>query len=380
MADIALIVSEPGFLSAPVPGGVQVCTAEYVALFQAGGFDTRFYPITARRDLPARAAIRLGVDVYGRYDVEAHAAAIAREAASSGAAVIALNQMDIAPLAARLRGLLPGVPIVMLSHGNSSGDFLHESIAAATGPLARLRSHWRMGALLSRETAYFGRDLDLVLCLSETDEAIARWLGARDVLVVPRTFRSDLLEWRPVSGRIGCVATVDHFPNRAGLERLAMALGGEAIPGLALRLVGGGAGGAAFERRFPFVEYLGPLHEPALRAEASTWSLFVNPLFWHARGASTKLATAVSWGLPVVTTPQGRRGYRWSDGELPEAAEPAAMARLIASLLPHRDKLEALRAAVLRIAASGPVLAELGAEVRHRIGAASERRASGEAP
>ena len=245
-------MSEPGFLSAPIPGGVQVCTAEFVALFQAAGFDTLFYPVTARRDLLTRAAIRLGLDVYGRYDVEAHAAAIARQAVSTGASVIALNQMDIAPLAGRLRALLPAVPVIMLSHGNSSGDFLHESIAAGGGWLRRQRDQWRMGALVSRESRYFQHDLDLVLCLSETDEAIARWLGAREVFVVPRTFRSDLLKWQPVSARIGCVATVDHFPNRAGLERLAAALVREAVPGLTLRLVGGGAGGAALSfRRIP---------------------------------------------------------------------------------------------------------------------------------
>ena len=113
-------MSEPGFLSAPIPGGVQVCTAEFVALFQAAGFDTLFYPVTARRDLLTRAAIRLGLDVYGRYDVEAHAAAIARQAVSTGASVIALNQMDIAPLAGRLRAA--GTRFVIEPHVRFKGE------------------------------------------------------------------------------------------------------------------------------------------------------------------------------------------------------------------------------------------------------------------
>jgi hypothetical protein len=70
-----------------------------------------------------------------------------------------------------------------------------------------------------------------------------------------------------------------------------------------------------FAREFPFVDDLGRLNDVALRQEAATWFVFLHPLFCFARGASTKLATGLAWGLPCITTESGMRGY-----ELPENA------------------------------------------------------------
>ena len=373
MADRVVFVTQPGFLSAPVPGGVQVCTAEFVALFRAAGYDLRFHDIAQQRDLVTRGRLRWKLEAYGGYDYAAHAAAIA--GAAEPGTVVALNQMDIAPLAAHLHARAPRLPVVVLSHGNASGDFLHESLAAGSGVLGRLRDRWRLGSQLARESVLLRGDVDLVVCISETEEAIDRWLGARHTLMVPRTLAADPLPWQPVAGRIGVVATADHFPNRAGVEMLAEALRPVAPHALRLRLVGGGGdAGRDLQRRFPFLEYLGPLDDAALRAEAATWSLFVHPLFWHARGASMKLATAIGWGLPIATTPAGRRGYRWGEGELIEAVEPADLAARIVAVLSDRAQLELARAQTARIARSGPALADSAGRLRTEIAAARQRR------
>lgn len=246
--------------------------------------------------------------MYDRYDVEAHAAEIARASAQAGVSLVLLNQVDLAPLASRLRALLPaGTLIVVLSHGNASGDFLHAMSQPGRHAAVRARDAWRLGALLASEAGCFrGDDVDVVVCVSETERQIDAWLGARHVVVVPRVFAPAFLDWTPAPGRIGFVGTLDHLPNYAGIEQLAQALTGEDIPRLALRVAGGGEReGRALERRFPFVRWVGHLDDPALRAEAATWSLFVNPIFWHARGTSMKLATAIEWGIPVVTTLAG---------------------------------------------------------------------------
>ena len=74
---------------------------------------------------------------------------------------------------------------------------------------------------------------------------------------------------------------------------------------------------------------LGPLDDADLRGEAGSWNCFINPLFCLSRGCSTKLATALSWEIPVVTTSFGRRGYVWNDGTLSLAERPAEFWRCI---------------------------------------------------
>lgn len=378
MAETAIVVTQPGFIDALIPGGVQVCTNEYLDLLRAAGYEVLVHPIAQKRDLVTRAAIRLGVDVYGGYAVDAHAGAIAETARLQPGAVVALNQIDIAPLGAALKRVAPQLPVVALSHGNSSGDYLHEAASRGDGLLGRLRNRWKLGGLLERERAFFQHDIDLVLCLSDTEAAINQWLGARHVLVIPRTFSPHLLDWAPVEGRVGIVSTVDHHPNRAGIEMFATALAAAGANDIRIRLVGNGAaGGRELQQRFPCVEYLGQLDEASLRREAASWSLFVHPLFWHARGASTKIATAVNWGLPIATTPAGLRGYEWREGEIPNAAEPGELAALVRRLAWDRAALEAARDSVLRVGQSGPTLAELGRVVRTEIDAARRRRASG---
>lgn len=241
MAETAIVVTQPGFIDAPIPGGVQVCTNEYLDLLKAAGYEVLVHPIAQKRDLGTRAAIRLGLDVYGGYDLDGHATAIAETARLRPGAVVVLNQIDIAPLGAALRRASARLPVVALSHGNASGDYLHEAASRGDGLLGRARNRWKLGALLERERGFFQHDIDLVLCLSDTEAAIDQWLGARHVLVIPRTFAPRLLDWAPVDGRVGIVSTVDHHPNRAGIELFAAALSATGANEIHIRLVGNGA-------------------------------------------------------------------------------------------------------------------------------------------
>ena len=130
------------------------------------------------------------------------------------------------------------------------------------------------------------------------------------------------------------------------------------------RLVGGPAAhGHALAARFAQVDYLGPLDEAALMAEAATWSCFVHPLFCYARGCSTKLAVALGWRLPVATTPAGMRGYEWREGNVPCAENPHELAVLALEMLVPA-KARAVRAQICLAADSAPTLPEVAARLR----------------
>jgi len=135
-----------------------------------------------------------------------------------------------------------------------------------------------------------------------------------------------------------------------------------APPKVELRIVGGPpAAGADLARRFRMVRYLGPLSDEELDKEASTWTCFVHPLFCYARGCSTKLAIALSWQIPILTTPQGCRGYTWREGSLPSADTPEAFARLALRLAEPEPAAQKEVAAIVR---SAPTLNQVAALVR----------------
>src|SRR5207237_7690665 len=127
---------------------------------------------------------------------------------------------------------------------------------------------------------------------------------ARKVDWLPRTLPpGEALTWQPDPNRVGCVSTLDHPPNWEGLVLFLRELEPTAPPNLRFRLVGGPEHrGRQLAGEFVRVDYLGALNEDALAAEAKTWSCFVHPLFCYARGCSTKLAVALRWRIPIVTT------------------------------------------------------------------------------
>jgi hypothetical protein len=198
-------------------------------------------------------------------------------------------------------------------------------IAPGTIPSYQKNSRW-LGDLLKTEIA-IRESLDGVLCISEEDVAFEQWLGSQHTQFIPRQIHSDPLEFNPIKGRVGTVGTLDHGPNLHGLRLLAEALSGDST--VDLRVVGGPEKvGLALQDEFKAITYLGRLSDEELKEEAATWCAFVNPIFCNARGASTKVATALGWGLPVLTTPIGARGYSWDDKLLPLSSTSSDLANL----------------------------------------------------
>jgi hypothetical protein len=109
------------------------------------------------------------------------------------------------------------------------------------------------------------------------------------------------------------------------------------------------------------------LDDPDLREEARTWNGFLHPIFCHPRGCSTKLATAIAWGIPIVTTSPGRRGYTWKTGSLLLAETPDDFASLCVDLLDRRRAEEA-RHGVVQIAASSPRIDDVATTLRVMLG------------
>jgi hypothetical protein len=171
-----------------------------------------------------------------------------------------------------------------------------------------------------------------------------------------------------VTHRVGFVGTLDHPPTHEGLALMLPQLAKIATPGIRVRLVGGPAHlGRLWQERFPLVEYLGQLDEDGLEREAATWACFAQPLFCYARGCSTKLATAIGWRIPVVTTPAGCRGYVWTEGGPELVDTPAGVAMAVATLASDATARDRARAAVERAALTAPTAADVAMVIRHSL-------------
>ena len=348
-------------------GGVQACTREYYAELQTAGFRLTAVEIPPDRRLVTRLRRQVWSDPYANW-IDVDDAVRRVQSAAPDAEWVFINQHYMSELAPRLRGVLsPATRYVMLSHGLESTDYLHEmrEIGGGPGPGVSKRRTLMLGWRLVQE-ARLNRAFDHVFCLSDFEKGIEHWLGSESVTMIPRTVTPAPLAWSPDGSRLGFVGTLDHQPNREGLVlflRAYEAMGGRGI----VRVAGGPErAGRALSEEFRSMRYLGPLSNEQLEAEASTWSCFLHPIFCYARGASTKLATALAWEIPIATTTTGHRGYRWSEGKLPTANDPASFAALAESML-DAARARDVRDQVRLVARSSPTVEEIAGLMRSAL-------------
>lgn len=350
-------------------GGVQRCTHEYLAVLRAAGVEVHISAYPFEHRLWVRGLRRIRPRPFRDIVPRGFADTVRNEALTRNAGWILLNQSEAAPLAVELADLrAQGVRIALLSHGTDSCDYLHVARIRAElhggPPISARESRW-LGATLFEEQVQH-RSVDAVLCLSETDRLQEQWLGAPKVVVLPRIVADRALNWEPVRGRIGTVATFTHEPNYEGIFLLCQALRRHA-GAVRLRLVGTPRNlGKKIATRFPFVDYLGGLSDAQLGEEARTWCAFVNPMFCYPRGCSTKLAVPLEWRIPVATTRAGARGYVWDETLIPLDETPEQLARSVVRLAdPGVAALQ--RPLVNTLAERSPKLSDLAERVRETL-------------
>ncbi|MCB9283011.1 MAG: glycosyltransferase [Lewinellaceae bacterium] len=366
-----LLISDAHFLEEQAMGGVQICTQEYIQLLRQTGFPLFIHPVHPTRSIAKRILIRLQLDCFQHYDYERIFSEISRLIEEKNIFFLAINQINLAPLAQLVqRSFKDRVKIILLSHGNETGDYLPYLVRSNPNGLGRFLHTYRLGRHLLMESSLYTHSIDLTLCISELEQDINYWLGARKILFIPRTFSPEFLGWSPKRGRVGFVGTLNHFPNSKGLEMVLDALcqRSQQNTGMEFRIVGGGTEtGIEFERKYPFVKYLGRLGDEELKNEAATWSIFLNPVFWYSRGASTKLATGINWGLPILSTRQGNRGYSWSKGIIEACESPEDMAAKILSWSSDSSKLSEMAEQTRKVAGSGETLSELAEKLKREL-------------
>lgn len=338
----ALFVSDKKYLGSDIMGGVQLCTREYIRYLNSAGVDCRLFGVAPKISLATRIKIKMNIDAYDRYSIEPYLQQLTDTINTDGIKLVFLNQLSLAVWAAELRKHVANdVKFIGLSHGNESADYVHE--VTRGGSAGKLQTY-KLGKLLAREAKIFSVMLDGIVVLSEQEAAINQWLGAKKVLYLPRLLSPAYIDHRPVTPNAGFAGTLDHLPNRLGIELLAKKLAGLNF-NHRLRIVGGPENiGRKLSSDYNFIDYIGPVSDKDLVDEVSRWSVFINPVFWYARGASTKLAQAINWGIPCITTPAGRRGYELSNSDIiTKDDSPASFAEKLIKVLDTPAELAKLQ-------------------------------------
>lgn len=323
-----LFVAFEGSLGSTI-GGQQACTRELMEVLQKAGFDLVQVAIRNRLGLLDRARNRMRPIPYPVCWPGDTPERIAQRARESGAGTIFFNLIDFLPLARQVRSKTDAkTKLVMLSHGLASPDVRQiNRIAGEMPEIIGRCPRYDLEAVLKKEREYLG-DFDQVISLAEFEADLCREMGARRSDWIPRVIPEQPLEWRPVEGRLGFVGTLDHPPSMEGMVKVLEAWPRNAGSGVKVRVVSRSRWhGEWLARRFPQVEYLGPLESGEVEKEAASWCAFLHPMFCFARGCSTKLATGLSWRIPCLSTVSGIRGYELPQGAVEMAETPGEFAR-----------------------------------------------------
>lgn len=361
----AIFLTNKRSVYSDVTGGVQLCSQEFLEILkQVESISLENYYVDFTKNFLQRVSMKLGLENYSMYDVEKDKNNLIEYLKENNIEVVFINMASLVRYAKPIKEKFGDrIKIILMSHGNHSGDFLHliTKPIKRVGILRNFLNKIRLGLLLSTESEFRIKYLDAVVALSETEMQIENWFGAKKSLFVPRRLESAFLDYHPVLKRVGFVGRLDHPPNLQGMEILLKALSDMKNADIEIRLVGAPElYGKKIEAMHSSVKYLGELSDEDLEKEAATWALQLNPVWWYSTGASTKLAKTISWGIPVVTAEAGRRGYKWTAGELLYADSPESMCKI---MIEETDDLQKIRENAEQtkiVAQSGYTITQLG--------------------
>lgn len=344
-------------------GGVKLCTQDYFELLSRK-FDLIVFPLENRKSIWYRILVKLGVNQYNDFKNSRKVSELHDLILKNDVKYLFLNQSNTALFGLEVkRRCAAKISIFICSHGNESGDLLHQvtRFYSELPFYRRVFSNWILGKTIRSEVLQRTNGIDGVLTVSEVEAQIENWLGAKKVLLVPRTVEYSPISFNNKIGVVGFIGDLSHAPNYYGIRILCEAIENQKTNHeLIVRIVGTcTAESKKIQRDFAFVNCIGYLTNQELVKECESWSFFLNPVFYYSRGVSTKLAKALSMGLPVITTEIGNRGYQWKVGDLPTVSSPEEMADSVLELAFDFDKIQHYRKQVQQIVKSIPTLNDL---------------------
>lgn len=361
-------------LNAAIPGGVQICSQQFLEIIRETADELHLFEVSHSRSLIFRLLHRLNLDAYQSYLPKQFRESLLALIREKEITHVFINKSELLKFSRLIKeAKLPIVPkIIMMSHGNESGDLLGDltGILPKFKPIYQYFGILRLGMALYLESFYRKRYVDLVCTMSEEESALEKWLGINDPFFIPRLIDEKCkVERDPQPGTFGYVGTLNHMPNLSALYQLCDQLE-QTKSSPEIRIVGGPRQkGEELANRYQFVNFLGNLDDAQLLKEVKNWSFFLNPIFNYSRGASMKLGKAIEWEIPVITTTAGRRGYYFKEGKLLETADtPLAMVEQINQLVAiGPEAYQLLQSAIRLVKSSAPGAHDIAQDLKLKL-------------
>lgn len=355
----ALFLTHKNSLISEITGGVQLCSQEFYYIINSiPEIKLSEYHVSYTKNIMQRVRMKIGQENYSMYNINKDAPALLNHITKNKIRVVFINMASLVRYARPIKETFgDNVKIILLSHGNHSGDFLHliSKPIISRHAMFKFLMQVRLGHLISTESEYRVKYLDAVITLSETEKQIENWFGAKKSVFIPRRLYPNFLLHKPILGRVGFVGRLDHPPNFQGMEILLDELKKSIHSKIEIRLIGAPVKfGQRLQFDYPFITYLGELSDTEVEDEVATWSFLLNPVWWYSTGASTKLAKAISWGIPIITSVAGMRGYQWKNGNLLIVQSPLEMANIIVTKSILSEEINYWASQTKTVANSGP--------------------------
>jgi hypothetical protein len=310
----ALFISQDLFLGESIlSGGVTLCTKDYMDVISTN-FNLIPFPIKTKLKIIPKILNKLGLLGYhpislSKKDISLISNLINEKEVEH----IFINHAYISSISISLKDNFQHIKVILCSHGNESGDFLHQitRFSDNMNRFSRLFGTLKLGILLSEEVKYRRFYIDVVLTVSEIEESLEKWLGAKQVFFLPRIFEEKFISWNPKNNRVGFVSDISHEPNYDSVFKLCLAIDKSNLRStIKIRLIGKDHPRYTFlTKTFSFVECTGYLNENDIIAEMGSWHYYLNLVDYYSKGVSTKMAYGMNFGIPVISTKIGARGY-----------------------------------------------------------------------
>ncbi len=370
----ALFLHNKQDLSVNIEGGVQLCTQEYLQVIQEIADKVVLFEVKPAITIAYKALRRLNLENYSAYQPSHYRSQIQELIIQEKISHVFMNQCALIRFSKIIKEIkeVPPPKVIILSHGNESGDLLGDlsSDMPRYKRLLKWAGIFRLGLHLYTESWYRRRFIDLVCTMSKEEESIEKWLGINRPFLFNRIIQQNPAPDRnPHPNCFGYVGTLDHSPNINAIKQICACL--SKVSGkFTLHIVGQPSHiGKKLENTYPFIKYKGALSNHDLRKEVSQWAYFINPIFYYSRGASMKLSKAIEWEIPVISTIAGKRGYSWREGQLIETLDtPADFVKTMVDCMQQRIPYHEIELDVQRVKHSSISLLAVANDLKQSLG------------
>jgi hypothetical protein len=357
-------------LNAEIAGGVQICSKEFLSIIENTVDELHFFKVRHSKSILFRILYKLNLDNYLSYQPHHYKQQLKAVLENNKISHVFINKSELLRFSKLIKEFqLRTMPkIIIMSHGNESGDLLG-NLTNPNSIFNRFSAFFgkiKLGLNLYTESLFRKNYVDLVCTMSEEESAIEKWLGINNPFYTSRLInKEESIIRNPTKNIFGYVGTLNHTPNISALTQLFDLLKKTRINS-EIRIVGQPIHiGENLEAKYSFVKYLGGLKDDELLLEVKNWKYFINPIFYYSRGASMKLAKAIEWQIPIITTIAGKRGYVWQDGSLIETGNtPIEFANEMLKLESDSIHYNTLAIEISKIKQSTPTALQQGKKLR----------------